>query len=273
VTAAFRLGRAERYALTDAKVPRSLLKGDFPADGEGLSRLDMLVENGRLVAIAPAGAAPLDDATARLPLAGAITLPLFVDAHTHLDKGHIWPRAPNPDGAFMSAIDTSAADRLARWSARDVAARMEFGLRCAYAHGSAAIRTHIDSIGPQTEISWPVFAEMRDRWRGRIALQAAPIFLIDEALDEGHMKTVERMVAAHGSNILGTVTYAFPRLQEGLDVIFNLAERKGWELDFHVDETLDPTSRSLAAIAETALARRFERPILVGHCCSLSAQS
>jgi cytosine/creatinine deaminase len=273
VTAAYRIGRAERYALTGAKVPQSLLGGDFPADSDSLSLIDALVENGRIVAIAPSGVAALDDATPRLPLDGAIILPLFVDAHTHLDKGHIWPRAPNPDGGFMSALDTSAADRLARWSAKDVAARMEFGLRCAYAHGARAVRTHIDSVGPQTEISWPVFAEMRERWRGRIALQASPIFLIDEVFDERHMRTVERMVEAYGSNILGTVTYAFPRLQEGLDIIFGLAERKGWELDFHVDETLDPTSRSLSAIADTALARRFERPILAGHCCSLSAQS
>ena len=36
---------------------------------------------------------------------GAMALPAFVDAHTHLDKGHIWPRASNPDGTFMDAGD------------------------------------------------------------------------------------------------------------------------------------------------------------------------
>ena len=38
---------------------------------------------------------------------------------------------------------------------------MEFSLRCAYAHGTKAIRTHLDSIPPQEQISWPVFEEMR----------------------------------------------------------------------------------------------------------------
>ncbi len=49
-----------------------------------------------------------------------------------------------------------------------------------------------------------------------------------------------------------------------------LAERKGWELDFHVDETHDPTARSLKLIAEMAIERRFAGRILVGHCCSLA---
>jgi cytosine deaminase len=221
--------------------------------------------------MAPAGAGDYGDAPI-LPLAGRIVLPPFVDAHTHLDKGHIWPRAANPDGTFAGALDAVAADRLANWSARDVAARMEFGLRCAYAHGTGAIRTHIDSLGPQTAISWPVFAEARERWRGRIALQAAPLFRIDLALDEAHVRDVEAMVEAHGSRLLGAVTYMVPPLAEALDVLFSLAARKGYDLDFHVDETADPAAVSLAVIAQKALDHRFAGRVLVGHCCSLSRQ-
>ena len=49
---------------------------------------------------------------------------------------------------------------------------MDFALRCAFAHGTGALRTHIDSYPKQTPISWPLFAEMRETWKGRIALQA-----------------------------------------------------------------------------------------------------
>ena len=41
-------------------------------------------------------------------MGGAMVLPAFVDMHTHLDKGHIWNRAPNPDGSFMGALKTVA---------------------------------------------------------------------------------------------------------------------------------------------------------------------
>jgi cytosine/creatinine deaminase len=53
-------------------------------------------------------------------MAGAMVFPCFVDMHTHLDKGHIWGRAPNPDGTFMGALTTVGADREANWSAGDV---------------------------------------------------------------------------------------------------------------------------------------------------------
>ena len=221
--------------------------------------------------MAPSGLDSFGEAP-RLALAGGIVLPLFVDAHTHLDKGNIWPRAVNPTGAFAEALATVIEDRAAHWTAADVAARMEFSLRAAYAHGASAIRTHIDSVGPQTRISWPVLAEARERWRGKIDLQASPLFVIDLALDPTHMADVEAMVGEHGSGILGAATPIGTRVREGLDVLFGLAERKGWDLDFHVDETADPAARSLGVIAETALARKFQGRILVGHCCSLTRQ-
>jgi len=86
------------------------------------------------------------------------------------------------------------------------------------------------------------------------------------------MRAVEDMVDAHGSKILGAVTYMIPRLQEALNILFALATRKGWDLDFHVDESPDPAATSLAAVAATALAHRFPGKILVGHCCSLARQ-
>ena len=149
---------------------------------------------------------------------------------------------------------------------------MEFCLRSAYAHGAAAIRTHIDSIGKQTAISWPVFAEARERWRGRIEMQGVPLFMAEFALDPVHMGRIEAALDAYGSKILGAVTSMTPGLREALAVLFALAERKGWELDFHVDETGEPAARSLRVIAEMAIERRFPGRILVGHCCSLCRQ-
>jgi cytosine deaminase len=86
------------------------------------------------------------------------------------------------------------------------------------------------------------------------------------------MAEVEAMLDTHGTGILGAATRMAPNLSEGLNVLFTLAERKGWELDFHVDESSDPQARSLKVIADTAIERRFARPILVGHCCSLALQ-
>ena len=268
----FSIAGTRRFGLAGARILAAHLPDtSAPIDRDGFALTDILIDEGRIAEVAPAGSAAFGDAP-KASLAGSIVLPLFVDAHTHLDKAHIWRRAPNPTGDFEGALMAVAEDRARNWTARDVAERMDFCLRAAYAHGTAAIRTHIDSVGPQTRISWPVLAEARERWRGRIELQASPLFIIDFALDDAHMAEIEAMLDAYGSGILGAATFMVPRLREGLDRLFALAEHKGWDLDFHVDESADPAARSLGVIAEVAIKRGFPGRILVGHCCSLSLQ-
>jgi cytosine deaminase len=266
------IAKAPRWALTSARVLAAPVGGlAAPTDRDGFAKLDLIVDEGRIAAVAPQGTLDLGDLP-RVNLGGRILSPLFVDAHTHLDKGHIWRRAPNPTGDFNAALATVTADREARWSAKDVAARMEFALQSAYAHGTRAIRTHLDSVRGQARISFPVFAAARERWRGKIDLQASPLFGVDFAFEPGHLQEIEEMVDAHGSKLLGAVTYMIPKLRRSLDALFALAERKQWDLDFHVDESADPAARSLAVIAEAAIERRFPGKILVGHCCSLARQ-
>ncbi len=272
MTAALALPGGARYVLKQARVLGRMLPDPIaPLDFDGFAIVDILVDEGAVAEIVPHGAVDFGERP-EVAMSGRIVLPLFVDVHTHLDKGHIWRRKRNPRGDFESAVAATIEDRSANWSAADVAARMEFSLRCAYAHGTIAVRTHIDSLGPQTRISWPVVAEARDRWRGKIDLQASPLFIIDFAFNASHMADVEAMVEAHGSGILGAATRMAPNVNEGLEVLFALAERKGWDLDFHVDETADPTARSLKAIADMAIERKFPGQILVGHCCSLARQ-
>ncbi|MEM8803629.1 MAG: cytosine deaminase, partial [Pseudomonadota bacterium] len=202
----------------------------------------------------------------------AMVLPCFVDMHTHLDKGHIWPRAANPDGTFLGALTTVASDRVAHWSAQDVEARIEFALKCAYAHGTRAIRTHVDSIPPQDEISWAVFAEKRQKWAGKIDLQAASLIGCEshEDIARDYAATADIVAAAGG--VLGMVTYPVDDLSQRLLDFFTLAAERDLEIDFHCDETMDPTSETLRMIAETVLDTGWDKPVTVGHCCSLSTQ-
>ncbi|MEM6466999.1 MAG: cytosine deaminase, partial [Pseudomonadota bacterium] len=200
---------------------------------------------------------------------GAMALPAFVDAHTHLDKGHIWPRASNPDGTFMGALNTVRADH-ANWSAEDVKTRAEFSIRAAYAHGTRAIRTHLDSMAGQYAISWPVLADLRSTWAGRVELQMVSL-LTCERYDDPEYTLIADAVADHGG-VLGLVTYPLPELKRMLRGHFEAAGQRGLSVDFHTDETMDPASETLRMIAETVLETGFDAPVVVGHCCSLSTQ-
>lgn len=205
---------------------------------------------------------------------GGILLPAFVDMHTHLDKGHIWGRAPNPDGTFMGALETVASDRAANWSAEDVRARMQFSLRCAYAHGTRALRTHLDSIPPQDGISFPVFSELQADWRGQIDLQAVCLVGMDrvEAVPTSDFIRTADLVAATDGGVLGCVTFPTDDLADRLRSFFAMAEDRGLAVDFHVDETGDPSVATLRTIAEMVLETGFSAPVTVGHCCSVAVQ-
>ncbi|WP_342238778.1 cytosine deaminase [Inquilinus sp. OTU3971] len=262
---------ARRYRLTNATVPACLAEGaDLQPDRDGLALADLTIDGGTLATIRPAGS-PDPERLPALDLDRGMAWPAFIEAHTHLDKGHIWPRAPNPDGSFDGALTTVRADRAAHWSAADVRARMEFSLRCAFAHGTRLIRTHIDSDPPQHRVSWPVFAELREEWAGRIELQGSALVGIDRVLEDAYFDDLSRTVRAHGG-ILGAVTYPVPGLEAGIDRMVRHAIGHGLDLDFHADETGDPAVRSLALIAEAAIRHRFRGRVLVGHCCSLARQ-
>jgi cytosine deaminase len=248
--------------LRRARIPAALTTGGA-ANAEGFVERDLWLGGGR---VAFDGSAE----TPAVDLAGAIVMPGFVDSHTHLDKGHIWPRKANPDGTFAGALNAVQEDREANWSAEDVRARMGFALRSAHAHGTVAVRTHLDSLGKQTAISWGVFRETREEWRGRIALQAVALTTI-EMVGGAEFDAVAAEVARSGG-VLGTVTHPVPEIAERLDRFFKIAAAHGLDVDFHVDETMDAGSRTLRAIAEAALRANWRGRALLGHCCSLSRQ-
>jgi cytosine/creatinine deaminase len=264
-------GRPEpSLQLANATLPACLVDTaqPLPAAGDGLVRADIEIADDRIQRIAPPARQPAPDA---LDLDGGMAWPCFVDMHTHLDKGHIWPRKANPDGTFRGALEAAECDRTANWSADDIAARMDFSLRCAHAHGTKLVRTHLDSHAPQHRVSWPVFERMRAEWAGRIDLQAVSLFPLEFARDPAYLDEIANLVARH-DGVLGCVTYMTDDLDRLLDAVFRSAAERGLDLDFHSDESQDPSQRSLAHVAEASIRHRFEHRVTCGHCCSLATQ-
>ncbi len=247
--------------LRNLRVPGCLIGSDAE-----LAPVDIRITDGRFAAIRPA----LPPGGAEVDAGGSIALPGLVDLHTHLDKGHIWPRAGNPDGTHRSAAANVKADREANWSAQDVAARFEFSLRCALAHGTVAIRTHIDSLGEQKDISWPVFEAMRERWAGQIALQGVALVPL-AAFATPFADALGDTVAAAGG-LLGGSGALEPDAPALIERVFAIAADRDIDIDLHVDETLDPAAHTLRLIAEQTIRRNYQGRVNCGHCCSLAAQ-
>lgn len=272
---------ASRYWLVNARVPVCLL-GAVPTalpppDAEGVASVDLLIDGGKIAGVAPSGQAD-DGAGVRVDIGYRQVWPTLVDIHTHLDKGHTVERNPNVDGTFHNARLAAVADR-PNWTAVDLRRRMEFGLRCAYAHGVSAIRTHIDTYPDTVEPSWQAVREIREQWRGRVDLQAVslcPIGLLEDEFGD----RVAAVIAKSGG-LLGGVTRAavgnhgapLDNLDTLLDRLFGLAARHDLDIDLHVDETHDPAAATLPFVARAALRHGYKGRVVCGHCCSLANQA
>ncbi|MDE0794468.1 MAG: cytosine deaminase [Alphaproteobacteria bacterium] len=258
------------FKLRNGTVPACLVDGLSPSitpDSDGLVNIDIVISDDRIAAILPAGAD--NGSETSVDLDASMVWPCFVDLHTHIDKGHIWPRRRNPDGTRAGALSSAGADRADNWTAEDLRARMNFSLESAYAHGTAALRTHLDSTPPQHKISWPVASELRDTWAGRIELQAVCLEPLWGYADHGFGTEIADMMVEYGG-IMGAVLNVQEDTNALLDFVIGLAIDRGLGLDFHVDEMGDPTATSFDRIAEALIRNDFGKPVNVGHCCSLA---
>lgn len=267
---------ATSFILKRARVPGCFLASPPPAspDAEGSLLVDIIVDKGRVAGIVASGQAGTSDLP-QVDVEGRQVWATLIDMHTHLDKGQVIPRA-SPDGTLEGGVRLTIADRK-RWSHEDIAARMRFALKCAYAHGVSTIRTHLDS--PEEWLprrTLPVFRELRDEWAGKVDLQAvglAPLSIF--RTDWGN--TLADLMAESGG-VLGGVTDALgvyegladEALDHLLDVFLDAASARGLDVDLHVDQTESLDLFALPRIAAAVLRKKFKGKVVVGHCVSLA---
>jgi cytosine/creatinine deaminase len=272
-----RIPETGAYWLQRARVPRLLLDASLAGastDREGSPLVDVRIDGGRIAAIQATGAA-LDGAPA-VDLGECQVWPRLIDMHVHLDKCFVIPRSM-PDGTWTCGRVNTVKDR-AYWTYDDLRRRMTFALRCAYAHGVGAIRTHLDSYEDMRGTGWDVFRDLRAEWAGRVSIQAVSLVAIDTFRTE-YGARLSDLVAKYGG-VLGAATRGTSSDHVGtlsdmdalLDTLLRLAAERGLDVDLHVDESPDLTAYSLPRIAAAAIRNRFKGKIVCGHCVNLSLQ-
>jgi cytosine deaminase len=259
--------------LRRARVPLACL----PATGftasdplnEPWAEVDIALDADRILAVTPS--TPVSDSAADTSdLAGALVFPGLLDCHTHLDKTHTWHRAPNPTGEFWDAITALHADS-ARWTEEDVYRRASFALETAYAQGTVALRTHLDSGGAVGPAAFAAINRLRREWAGRIQLQTVSLCGL-QAFAEGEGSRIVELTAKSGATALGGFPQPNPDLPRQLDSLMAAARELGIGLDLHVDESGLVHAECLRATAEAVLRNQFPHPVACGHNCSLAVQ-
>jgi cytosine/creatinine deaminase len=251
------------FVLQNLKVPASLLEG-FPIRRvdpiSGHAIVDIAVRNGRFQT--PVASDRPWDADNRL------LLPRFVDMHVHLDKAFTVSRTGFSDTGLSRAVELSIADAPNR-TVDDLVRRMDQALHRAEAHGTAALRTHLDTFEePDASAAWTAFAEIESAWKGKMTLQAVALMALFRVEGDDFDKRCAQIARRGG--LLGAFIGPGAATAARLDLLLTAAQRHHLDLDLHVDETLDPGAEGLALLAEAALRHRFCGRIVAGHCCALT---
>lgn len=246
--------------MTDILVPLSLI--DDPSrfggarDGD-CARGVPAIKDGVLVALAP----PVWDSA-------QIVIPYLSEAHCHLDKCHTISRIGQVGGDLAHAISQQRADKK-HWDEDDLRARAMQGIAEAERNGCRSIRSHVDwGDTSAPSLSWSVLNECAEETAD---LQLAALCGIDQWADPSFAKKLGEVLAVT-DGVPGAFVLGHDKVQAGLENIFDAAVSHGLMLDFHVDEGLGDFN-GLEAIADVALATKFDAPILCGHAVSLMDHS
>lgn len=257
-----------------ARVPVCLLPkdGDFSPESpwNPVAQVSIDIGCGRVLAVGEDKACG-PGVEAEVDLGGHLLLPGWVDAHVHLDKTYTWDRAPNLSGTFGEAISVLGADK-AHWTAEDLRRRATTALETAAAHGTAAMRSHVDTGPDRGRASWEVLSALREEWADRLDLQLVSLCGVEDYAGPRGQALADIPVA-FGAAALGGMPRMQPDLPGQLDRLMALASERGVGLDLHVDENGEAGSRCLLEVAEAVLRNRFAHPVVCGHCCSLAVQA
>lgn len=255
-----------------ACLPPPLNLPDDPAHAalDPCRECDVRVEGLRIVSVAPSSpAAPAGgDGTGVTDLGGTLVFPGLLEVHTHLDKCHTWNRAPGPNSDFWESLHILGADSK-NWSEEDVYRRADFGLRTAWAHGTNALRTHLDTSATHGAASHAAIERLRAEWAGRIEIQTVSLFGLTH-FASGAAKPIVELSARHKATALGAFPQPNDNLARELDSLMAAAVELGIGLDLHVDESDLLHAECLRATAEAVLRNEFPHPVACGHNCSLA---
>lgn len=257
----------EVLTFANALLPKSLLRDPDRLGGQSVGDClngDLSVRNGRIIG--------LSEPTLTHP--PRLVMPPLAESHVHLDKCFTFSRLSYQGGDLSAAIEVQALDR-AGWTADDIRLRATRAVSDLLASGCRRLRTHVDWFyGPDATtppLAWHVLAEVAEAFRGQAEIQLAPLVSIEDLADRETADAIARICAA-SSRVLGAFVLGQAEQAQGIENAFAVAKAHDLALDFHVDETLDPSFQGLELIADAALKVRLDWPVLCGHACNLSTK-
>jgi cytosine deaminase len=232
---------------------------------------DILLVDGKIAAVGghPAGHRPPVEI---LDLRGYLLIPSLAEPHVHLDKAYTAASVANPGGSLRGAIDAWVAARPEQ-SAASIAARAWTAATRYLAHGTTAIRAHVD-VGKGIGLrALQALLDVRAGLTGVVDVEivvgaAGPVTGRSGAAN----RALLRDALSAGADLVGGTPALDDDPGGAVDTLAAVAAGAATGLDLHIDKTIDPaafTLPRLIAIAEAG----FGYPITASHVVSLGLQA
>lgn len=236
--------------------------------------VDILVEDGLIAKVLPAGGTPPEAGTDVVDGRGRIALPSFTDAHAHLDSTRLGlPFRPHSAGPGIEGLIEN--DRSSWRSAEaSVSERATHTLGLTIASGATAVRSHaqVDTLAGLDRLNGVLAAREAHRERATVQVVAFPQAGIIR--DRG---TADLLAAAlsSGADLVGGIDPCGLERDpvEHLDIIFGLAERHQVGLDLHLHEPGELGAFTLGLIFERVRALAMSGRVTISHAFALATSA
>lgn len=228
--------------------------------------MDLGIRDGRIAAVGPLANA---GARERLPVGGRLVLPGLVEAHIHLDKALLSDRAPGREGTLAEAIRvTGEAKR--RFTVGDIRERARRVLDLAVAHGTTAMRSHVE-VDPIVELmGLEALLPLRAEYAPAIDLQLCA-FAQEGILKAPGTEELLREALRMGADLVGGCPYNDSDSRAHIEIVFNLAMEFNVDVDFHLDFADEAEHLHIRDVAELTLRYGWQGRVAVGHMTELAA--
>ncbi|MED4206379.1 amidohydrolase family protein [Neobacillus mesonae] len=230
---------------------------------------DLTIENGRFTCVTDAGVHDSNSPQLQVvDIEGKVVLPGLVDVHMHLDKTLTWPAIKNYSGTLSEAI-WRFEDAQNQMDVNSITERMTATILKAIKHGTTAIRTHLNySTSSYLHNVVEAFQKVKSCLSDFITLEAVLMCPFDITKD---VEKDIRWAINNGINLLGGAPHLAENPKVNLAKIFEIAVSLDVNIDLHIDESDDPTVKSLEDVCNWTIQTDYQGRVVAGHCTSLSA--
>jgi cytosine deaminase len=232
--------------------------------------VDLAVAGGRIVARGPR----LDgEARETLDAAGRLVTPPFVNPHVHLDKALLGAvMRPNVSQTLQEAIEITW-DFKRSYTVEDIVRRAGAVVEMAVRQGTLWLRAFADvgTVGGLRPVEGLIAVRERYRDLARVEVVAFPQ---EGILRDPGTEALLRQAMALGADVAGGLPWyemTDADAREHIDIVFAIAREHDADIHMLVDDTDDPNSRSLEALAVKTLREGYGGRVSASHCGALAA--